>query len=239
MSTNGLIVPDWPAAEHIKAFTTTIELGNFANHIDRDVRDVDSNRQYLIERENLPTPITWLHQVRGDVAVSLPADTLQPTADAAFTSKSKTVCGILTADCLPLLVCQRDGHEVAAIHAGWQGLLTGVIDNTIKAMSSSPNELLVWMGPAIGADAFEIGNDLRDDFLKVDNRYEAAFKPGKSDDKSMADIYQLARLCLNKYGVEHFYGGEYCTYHDEQLFYSYRRQGHDSGRMYTAIWMTN
>ncbi len=233
-----IITPDWSTPENIHAFTTTVELGNMADHVPCDTRDVASNRQYLIDSLQIPEPITWLHQTHSDIAISIPIDEQHPTGDASYTDQRDTVCAVMTADCLPLLICQQDGREVAAIHAGWRGLMHGIIDSTIKAMHSSPSELMVWLGPAIGPSALELGADIRDDFLKVDARYEQAFKQNESS-AWYADIYHMARLCLEKYGVTQISGGDHCTVSEDDTFYSYRRQGDNSGRMASLIWIAS
>ena len=138
----------------------------------------------------------------------------------------------MTADCLPLLVCSSDGTEIAAIHAGWRGLLDGVIDNTITTLQNK--DLLVWLGPAIGPEQFEVGNDVQSAFVSKSGEYSSAFKR-RSDGKWLADIYQLARINLAALGVGDIYGGNFCTVTDNERFYSYRRN-QATGRMATLIW---
>ncbi len=153
-------------------------------------------------------------------------------ADASYTDRPGVVCAVMTADCLPLLVCSDDGIEVAAVHAGWRGLLDGVIDNTIAALQNK--NLLVWLGPAIGPNCFEVGNDVRDAFVNKSNEYSAAFMP-YGDGKWLADIYQLARINLAALSINKIYGGGFCTVTDHEQFYSYRRD-QVTGRMATLIW---
>ncbi|MDF1653702.1 MAG: peptidoglycan editing factor PgeF [Coxiellaceae bacterium] len=237
MSATDIITPDWSAPKNVHALTTTIALGNMADHVPAATLDVEVNRQQLLSNHQVPTPVTWLHQTHSDIAIKLPCDERQPTGDASFTENRNVTCAVMTADCLPLLICQQDGREIAAIHAGWRGLMSGVIDSTIKAMKSSPAELMVWLGPAIGPKALELNADIRNDFLAVDTRYNEAFTQ-HDDGAWYADIYQMARLCLGKYGVTQITGGDYCTYGDKDKFYSFRRQGDDSGRMASLIWMS-
>lgn len=230
------IKANWPAPSQVHAFTTTLAAGNMAAHVPGDVSDVASNRQDIINAHGIPTPITWLQQVHSNKAIPLPTEATEPCADACYTSQTQVACAVMTGDCLPLLLCQQDGHEVAAIHAGWRGLKDGVIDNTVSALSCPPEELLVWLGPAIGANVFELGIEVMQDFIEVDANYANAFtlsKPGKC----LADIYQLAKLCLQKYGINQVYGGDYCTVSDENTLFSYRRQGAHSGRMASIIWL--
>ncbi|MDF1795943.1 MAG: peptidoglycan editing factor PgeF [Coxiellaceae bacterium] len=236
MPATDIITADWSAPKNIHAFTTTIAQGNMADHVPAATVDVEINRQNMITANHVPTPVTWLQQTHSDIAIQLPCDQQQPTGDASYTENRNVTCAVMTADCLPLLICQQDGREVAAIHAGWRGLMTGIIDSTIKAMSSSPAELMVWLGPAIGADALELNADIRNEFLAVDTRYNEAFNQNEAG-AWFADIYLMARLCLGKYGVTQITGGDYCTYHDPDKFYSYRRQGDNSGRMASLIWI--
>ncbi len=230
------IKANWPAPSGVHAFTTTLAAGNMAAHVPIDVSDVASNRQNIIETQGIPTPITWLQQIHSSNAIALPSKHTEPCADACYTSHSQIACAVMTGDCLPLLLCQKEGKEIAAIHAGWKGLKNGIIDNTLTALSSAPEELLAWLGPAIGPEVFELGIDVMQDYIQVDANYASAFtlsKPGKC----LANIYQLARLCLQKYGVHQIFGGDYCTVSDENSFFSYRRQGLNSGRMASIIWL--
>jgi YfiH family protein len=153
-------------------------------------------------------------------------------ADAAYADESGVVCAVMTADCLPVLVCSTDGMQVAAIHAGWRGLLAGVIGNTVAAMQRQ--NLLVWLGPAIGPDCFEIGAEVRDAFLEKSAAYSSAFKE-QGGGKCLADIYQLARIELAGLGITDVYGGTHCTVTEHERFYSYRRDT-QTGRMATLIW---
>ena len=159
-----------------------------------------------------------------------------PRADAAFTSVKNKVCVVMTADCLPMLICNQQGTQVAAAHAGWRGLHAGVIEATLEKFSDSPQKLLVWLGPAIGPDAFEVGEEVRNAFLQDMPDANMAFRTNRPG-HWLADIYMLARLRLQRYGVESIYGGNFCTYSDRERFYSYRRDG-KTGRMASLIWRT-
>jgi YfiH family protein len=237
-----LIQPDWSAAPNIKAFTTTRKSGvsgnqwarlNLGRNCGDHVRHVEKNRALL--GALLPSDPYWLRQVHGTQVVSLDADfNSEQEADASVCMTPSRVCAILTADCLPVLFCDRAGTKVAAAHAGWRGLANGVLEATVAAMNCKATELMAWLGPAIGPHAFEVGSDVRDAYLDVDMGNEIAFKP--HSDRWLADIYSLATLALARVGVKQVSGGQYCTYTDKENFFSYRRDG-ETGRMATVIWM--
>ena len=246
------IVPDWPAPANIHAATTLRTGGvsegqyfsfNPAQHVGDDRELVKQNRQIISEVLKLPSEPVWLDQLHSSrvvEATNLPGQLQQ--ADASFTSVAGVVCAVMTADCLPLLVCSKDGLSVAAIHAGWRGLLAGVISNKVLALKNTVvtscvnnKDFLVWLGPAIGPSCFEIGSEVRDAFLKKSIDYASAFKE-LGNDKWLADIYQLARIELFALGVDDVYGGALCTFTESDRFYSYRRDS-QTGRMATLIWM--
>jgi polyphenol oxidase len=233
--------PDWPAPTNIQAATTLrtggISQGNYASlnlaaHVGDKLELVQQNRETVKSMLNLPSEPIWLNQTHSNRAVEAIAKTSPPQADASYTQKQGVVCVVMTADCLPLLVCAADGSEIAAIHAGWRGLVDGVIDNTIAALQSK--DVLVWLGPAIGPDCFEVGDDVRQAYLSKSAGFSPAFKP-QSPNKWLADIYQLARINLGMLDVHKVYGGGLCTVTDKERFYSYRRDK-DTGRMATLIW---
>jgi polyphenol oxidase len=233
--------PDWPAPSNIHA-ATTLRIGgvsldkyaslNLATHVGDDPELVDQNRQILISRLNLPSEPIWLHQTHSNLAIKITARSVPLHGDASYTNQVGVVCAVMTADCLPLLICAADGSEIAAIHAGWRGLLDGIIDNTINALQS--RNVLVWLGPAIGLDCFEVGEEVRAAYLAKSTEYASAFKQ-KNEDKWLADIYQLARINLSALGISKIFGGNFCTVTDHERFYSYRRDK-DTGRMATLIW---
>ena len=236
-----LITPDWPVPAHVKSFMTTrtggISVGpfasfNLAEHVQDDPLAVAENRRRL--REILPAEPVWLNQVHGTNVIQGDTASGVQDADASFTRMRNTVCVVMTADCLPVLFCARDGSVVAAAHAGWRGLAAGVLEATLKAMQVPPDEVLVWLGAAIGADAFEVGEEVRDTFIASHSSASTAFKLHQQ--KWLADIYALARTRLNACGVRSIYGGGLCTYSDATRFYSYRRDG-VTGRMATLIWL--
>ncbi|MEM7402093.1 MAG: peptidoglycan editing factor PgeF, partial [Pseudomonadota bacterium] len=156
-------------------------------------------------------------------------------ADASYTDKTGIVCAILTADCLPVVFCDQKGEYIAAAHAGWRGLANGVLDNTIQTLPVDNDELMCWLGPAIGPNMFEVGSEVVQQFIDKEKVHENAFNV-KANNKYLADIYQLARNILLKHGVHQIYGGDHCTYSESDKFYSYRRDG-ETGRMATLIWM--
>jgi purine-nucleoside/S-methyl-5'-thioadenosine phosphorylase / adenosine deaminase len=238
------IVPDWPAPANVRALITTrsggVSTGPFASMnlgqpIDDDMQSVRTNRASL--RDILPAEPKWLLQVHGAQVVN--ADRLQQPveADAAVARNPGSVCTVMVADCLPVLLTDCAGRVVAAAHAGWRGLAAGVLENTVHATDTAPNELLAYLGPAIGPSAFEVGADVRDAFLARSPDAASAFvahKPGKWQ----ADLFALARQRLRASGVTQIYGGGLCTYSDPWRFYSHRRDK-VSGRMAALIWLTD
>ncbi len=237
-----LLSPNWPALARVKAYTTTrkggFSQGPFTSFNLRLGGDDDEaakrNRQLLADTLKLPNAPVWLAQVHGTNAV--PAELAAPltTADASYTFKPNTVCAVLTADCLPVLVCNRQATCVAAIHAGWRGLAAGVIEATLQKLNIPAAELLVWLGPAIGPDVFEVGDEVRQQFIAIDPQANAAFLPHK--DRWLANIYLLAKQRLTNSGVTAVYGGEFCTLTDKDRFYSFRREP-VTGRMASLIWL--
>ncbi|MCB1957322.1 MAG: peptidoglycan editing factor PgeF [Rhodocyclaceae bacterium] len=239
-----VIQPDWPAPPTVRAVSTTrlggVSRGAFASlnlgtHVGDEADLVDQNRRRL--RALLPAEPMWLEQVHGtDVAAWRETDA-PVTADAAFTSAARGVCVVMTADCLPVLLCDRAGTVVAAAHAGWRGLLGGVLENTLRAMQVESAQVLAWLGPAIGPRAFEVGNEVREAFLAADPVHRAAFSGSAQPGKWMADLYRLARQRLEAAGVMSIHGGEACTHGDPERFFSYRRDG-VTGRQASLIWLT-
>lgn len=238
--------PDWPAPPGIRAASTLrpggVSLGCYASlnlgaHVGDDPLHVTENRRRLSEALGLPGEPCWLQQVHGHTVIRSGADwtahPAPPAADAAHTSEKAVVCGVMTADCLPVLLCSADGASVAAVHAGWRGLASGIIEATVSAMDCKPG--LAWLGPALGQQAFEVGDEVRNVFLQQDARHADCFKPGSSEGKWLADLYGLARRILHGMGVTAVYGGEYCTASEPDRFFSYRRD-HTTGRMATLIW---
>jgi YfiH family protein len=243
------IHPDWPAPSNIKALSTT-RLGgyscgsfeglNLALHVQDDSQLVWQNRQLLMTTAELPQQPFWLEQTHSTDVIALLGqshdENAVPAADAAVSGMVEQVCIVMTADCLPLLVCDKAGTQVAAIHAGWRGLLDGIIENTLNKLGVANSELLVWLGPAISQAAFQVGDEVRELFIAQQPQANAAFIP--DGDKWSADLYLLARQRLQAIGVStsDIYGGEYCTYQQAELFYSYRRDN-QTGRQASLIYL--
>ncbi len=238
------IEPDWPAPPRVRALTTTRIGGasrgpyaglNLGDHVGDEPRAVRQNRELLQRELGLPAQPLWLEQVHGCEVVRVERDSGGCTADAAMTRESGRVCAVLTADCLPLLLCDRAGSRVAAVHAGWRGLLDGVIESALDALELPAEQLLCWMGPAIGPDVFEVGSEVRAGFVERDPGSAAAFRPSPAG-RWLADIHALARRRLAARKIGFVAGGGYCTVSNPGRFYSYRRDG-VTGRMASLIWI--
>ena len=235
------IVPDWPVPTGVNALITTraggVSTGPFAS-LNLGVRAGDDPQAVAANRTRLnallPQAPRWLRQVHGSLVVE--ADTLseEPEADAAIARRPGTVCAVLVADCIPVLLADRAGGTVGIAHAGWRGLARGVIENTVRTMASAGRDLIAYLGPGIGPAAFEVGNDVREAFLARDAGAAAAFKP-HTEGKWLADLFLLARQSLQRAGVREIHGGALCTYSDTQRFFSYRRS-RTTGRMAAVIW---
>lgn len=236
------LTPDWPAPANVRACVTTRAGGvsvepfdslNLGDHVGDDPAAVAENRRRLTAE--LGCRPAWLSQVHGiDVVEADPA--VVSTADASWSATRGTACTIMTADCLPALFCDRAGTRVGAAHAGWRGLAGGVLEATVDAMGVAPAELLVWLGPSIGPRAFEVGAEVREAFLAGHAEAERAFVPSANAGKFMADIYELARIRLAAKGVTAVYGGDFCTFTENERFYSYRRSSR-TGRLASLIWL--
>ena len=244
MSEIELVVPDWPAPTNVKAVTTTRIGGasegrfasmNLGDGVGDDPARVRENRRRVRSALNLPSDPVWMKQVHGNEVCDI--DNLEnvPIADGSYCRKPGRVCAILTADCLPVFFCENRGTAVALAHAGWRGLAAGVIASTLKCLNVPTEHLMVWLGPAIGPEAYEVGDDVRQHFLGLDKANADAFVPGRSN-RWMADLYSLARRQLTGMGVTDIYGGKFCTHRDAERFFSYRRDG-QCGRMASLIWI--
>lgn len=241
-----LIRPDWPAPARVRAVSTTRVGGvsrgpyaslNLGTRGDDDAARVAENRSRLALAAACPPP-AWLEQVHG-TAVARPRapDISEPQADAAIAEGPGTSCVVLTADCLPVLLCDRGGRRVAAAHAGWRGLAAGVLERTVAGFGGDPGELLAWLGPCIGPDAFEVGPEVRAAFVAADPGAGGCFIPGNGD-RYFADLRGLARRRLAAAGVPAVSATAACTYHESDRFFSYRRDG-PCGRMATLIWLVD
>lgn len=239
-----LIIPDWPAPARVRALQTTRQGGvsiapydslNLGSHVGDIPLNVARNRVLL--NRLLPSEPVWLEQVHGTRVANADSAGCLPQADACIACHDDAVCVVMTADCLPVLLCDEQGTVVGAAHAGWRGLCNGVIEATVLAMGVAPQNLMVWMGPAISQAAFEVGEEVRAAFIAAQPQAEAAFVlSAGGNGKWLADLPALARLRLEKLGVTKIYGGNYCTWRERERFFSYRRDG-ATGRMGTFIWL--
>jgi len=239
-----LIVPEWPMPKGVAACSSTRTGGvsegaweslNLGAHCGDDLNHVEENRKRLFAAGQLPSKPVWLEQVHGTAVLSLTGEPYDSKrADASYSNTPGTVCAVMTADCLPVLFCNRAGTEVAAAHAGWRGLCAGVLEETVACFADSADNILAWLGPAIGPQAFEVGPEVREAFMAHDPQAEHAFRP--AGEKYMADIYQLARQRLTHLGINHIYGGDRCTFTEKDDFFSYRRDK-TTGRMASFIWL--
>lgn len=243
-----LITPNWSAPAHVKAFSTTriggVSKGayqglNLGLHVDDDQALVLRNRHLLSQTLALPSPLCFLNQTHSSILLTLNDDTPQGAeADAVWSQQRHQACVIMTADCLPVLITNKQGSFVCAIHAGWRGLCDGIIEKSLihicKQLSISSHDCLVWLGPCIGKEVFEVGGEVRDEFMAHDEQASLAFTPHK--DRYLADLHELARLRLAAFNVAEITVSEYCTYSQPELFYSYRRDGR-TGRMATLIYI--
>lgn len=238
------LVPDWPAPRGVRAFVTTRAGGispvpfdsmNLGLRSGDEIDNVLRNRAIL--RAALPAEPAWLRQVHGADVVEASAVAGEPEADASWTASRGVVCAVMVADCMPVLLCDQDGGTVAAAHAGWRGLSSGVIEATVRAMGTPPQRLSAWLGPAIGPRNFEVGDDVLEAFVTHDAQARRAFEPypGRPG-KWLCDLYALARQRLAALGVTAVTGGDLCTVEDRRLF-SHRRDRGQSGRMAAFIWM--
>jgi len=236
------IIPGWPAPGNVRALQTT-RTGGFSaapydsfslgDHVGDVPLAVARNRMLL--NTLLPSEPVWLNQVHGTVVANADMASCLPQADACIARHRNAVCVVMTADCLPVLLCDTQGGVVGAAHAGWKGLAAGVIEATVRAMDVAPQNLMAWLGPAISQQHFEVGEEVRAMFVDADPQAAAAFVPGLPG-KWFADIYALSRLRLNALGITNIYGGDHCTYRESERFFSYRRDG-VTGRMGTFVWL--
>lgn len=240
------IVPAWPAPPNVRALVTTraggVSVGpyasmNPADHVGDAPAAVAENRRRL--RALLPAEPRWLKQVHGVAVADVGGTaTALPEADAAISRRANGVCAVLTADCLPVFLCDEGGSVVGVVHAGWRGLRAGVIEAAVARMRIPGERLLAYLGPAIGPQAFEVGAEVRDAFLAADPAAAAAFVPSVAPGKWLADLYRLARQRLARLGATRVFGGDACTYSDAGRFFSYRRDG-AAGRMASLIWLAD
>ncbi len=245
MDTIESIVPEWPAPARVHAACSTrsggVSLGPYAglnvgNGSGDDPAAVAENRRRLSAALRLLREPEWLRQVHGSTVLPAPLATALPEADASLTSAAGIVCAVQAADCLPVLFCDDAGSIVAAAHAGWRGLAAGVLEATVAAMATPPEHLFAWLGPAIGPEAFEVGDEVRAAFVRHDAGAAAGFRAASLPGKHYGDLFALARRRLARIGLHRVYGGGISTHADPQRFYSFRRDG-VCGRMVALIWL--
>ncbi|UXI01798.1 peptidoglycan editing factor PgeF [Photobacterium sp. TY1-4] len=238
------LTPDWPAPVHIKAVSTTREGGislppyqglNLGAHVGDQSEHVALNREALRQALDLARSPIWLNQIHSNRVLTLTAPTSAlPDADGSYTQTPGVACTVMTADCLPVLLCDQDGTQVAAVHAGWRGLADGILEAALAKFTGPGETILAWLGPAIGPSAFEVGGEVRAQFMAVMPEAEAAFQP--RGEKWLADLYLLARQRLARAGVHQIFGGDQCTYSQPEQYFSYRRDG-ITGRQASLIWI--
>ena len=238
------IAPDWPVPAHVRVLSTLRAGGvsdgryaslNLAAHVGDRPAAVAANRLLLREAAHLPAEPLWLEQVHGTDVIRHPGESLVVRADASVAFEPGRVCAVMTADCLPVVLTDRGGTRVGVAHAGWRGLLDGIVEATIAALGTSPAELRAWLGPAIGPEAFEVGGEVRTAFADRNPAAAGYFRPNQRN-RYQADLYGLARLALAAAGVSSVHGGGWCTHRESERFFSFRRDG-VTGRMATLAWL--
>ncbi len=240
------LVPDWPAPGNVGALSTTRAGGcsaapydtmNIGSRVDDDPHCVARNRATLLQACAGADSLQWLHQVHGVLCIEARAHCAgEVAADASCTREAGIGCLVGTADCVPVLFCDRQGSWVAAAHAGWRGLCDGVLESTLDQYGGDPAGLLAWLGPCIGPNSFEVNDDVRDAFLAVDSAAESAFRTAGDAGRWLGDLPEIARQRLRARGVTQVYGGHWCTVEDAERFYSFRRDN-VTGRMASVVWL--
>lgn len=237
--------PDWPAPGHVRVISTLRTGGvssgpyaslNLAAHVGDREEAVTENRRRLRAAADLPGEPLWLRQVHGSDVLLHEGTAAGRSADSAVAFEPGRVCAVMTADCLPVVLTDRDGTRVGIAHGGWRGLLGGVVEATIDRLAVDPGRLIAWLGPAIGPDAFEVGAEVREAFAGRSPALAASFTPNARG-RFQADLYALARSILGAAGVSSIHGGGWCTYTEADRFYSFRRDG-TTGRMATLAWLS-
>lgn len=245
-------VPDWPCAPSVKSFITYRQGGNgiapyasnnLALHVGDDIETVLKNRRQLMRQLGLSTPPVWLNQVHGNHIVAAAHFDTAPRADGCVSDGYGVACTVLTADCLPILFSDNEGTQVAAIHAGWRGLAVGAIATALARFNAPPAEIMAYLGPAIGQQHYEVGADVVEALTEEATLdYGGAMRPSDDPVRAdaghvMLDLYGIARVQLESLGVSAIYGGDRCTFAEDEHFYSYRRDG-QTGRMASMIWLS-
>lgn len=240
------IYPNWQAPKNIKAFTTVRSGGvslppfdsfNLGDHVCDDPKAVQQNRSLLVDKFDLPHQPLFLTQTHSTKVIELPFTESNVEADAVYTQQANQVCLVMTADCLPVLFFNKEGTEVAAAHAGWRGLCDGILEETVAKFKCPTSDIIAWLGPAIGPTAFQVGEEIIEQFCAFDSNAKLAFIPDlTTSGKFLGNLYQLATQRLNKLGITEISGGGHCTYTEQDKFFSYRRDK-KTGRMASLIWI--
>ncbi|WP_220718785.1 peptidoglycan editing factor PgeF [Agarivorans litoreus] len=239
------LLVDWPCPKNVKAVYSDRLAGassapydsyNLGDHVGDDASAVQSNRQHF--QQGMPQQVCWLKQIHSTRVVNASESSkLFAEADASVAKQAHAVCVVMTADCLPVLFCDKQGTVVAAAHAGWRGLLDGVLENTVAAMNIAPSEIMAWFGPAIGPNAFEVGVEVYQQFVAKNSPSANAFTASANSGKYYANIHYLAKQRLSALGLNDVYADASCTFNNASRFFSYRRDG-QTGRMAAAIWLS-
>ena len=210
---------------------------NLAFHVDDKQGAVLANRDLLLSHYNLPSKPVWINQTHSKACVDVDSISSIVDADASYSTQSGTVCGVLTADCLPIFICNKEGTAVGIAHAGWRGLVDGIIESLIESFDCNGEDLLVHLGPAISQLSFEVGGEVKSQYLSKNKHFKNCF--ACLNNKHYLDLYEAARVVLKSFGVSSISGGDRCTYNESDQYFSYRRDGKSSGRMAHLIWMEN
>jgi len=208
---------------------------NLALHVNDEKSAVLANRALLLKHYNLPSTPVWINQTHSNLSIDADSVSSIVNADASYSKKLGTVCGVLTADCLPIFVCNKEGTAVGVAHAGWRGLVDGIIESLIESFDCNTEDLIVHLGPAISKLSFEVGGEVKSQYLSKNKNFESCFVD--INNKNYLDLYDAARVVLKSFGVSLISGGNSCTYNEPDHFFSYRRDGQKSGRMAHLIWI--
>lgn len=237
------LIPNWPAPKNIKAYFTTRIGGvssapyasfNLGDHVNDASENIEANRNKLSADLDLPNHPKWLQQVHGNDIINATDWRSNIIADGIYSKEPNQICTVMTADCLPILLCNTTGTQVMALHGGWRSLALGIVPKGVALFCDLPESILVWLGPAIGPKVYEVGHEVREQFLALDSRLSQAFVPSPAG-RWLLDVYAVARFQCQQLGVTHIYGGNHCTYSEADKFFSYRRDGL-TGRMAAGIY---
>ena len=239
------LYPNWQVPSHVHGLTTLRQGGvsqvpydsfNLGDHVGDDKNAVKTNRTLLVKEFGLPQFPLFLNQTHSTNVIRLPYEGTDVNADAVYTNQRNQVCLVMTADCLPVLFTNVQGNEVAASHAGWRGLCDGILEQTVQCFQTPPQDIIAWLGPAIGPTAFQVGKEVVEQFVAQDPQAEQAFVADpETAGKYLGNLYQLARQRLNRLGITRISGGEHCSYREQDKFFSFRRDA-KTGRMASLIW---